>query len=72
MENIKTLFCDMPTTIAGYTVYSNADDCYTIVLNSKQSRDRNIKAYMHELSHIQNGDFEKKCSADLIEFFAHK
>lgn len=69
MENIKTLFCDMPTTVAGYTVFK--DDCYTIVLNSKLSRDKNIKSYMHELSHIQNGDFEKKCSADLIEFFAH-
>lgn len=70
MDNVKTIFCDMPTTIAGYTLVQ--DDYYTIVLNSKHSRARNIEAYQHEIEHILNRDFEKKCSADLIEFYAHR
>lgn len=70
MENIRVIFCDMPTSIGGYTILK--EDFYTIVLNSRLSRERNIESYQHEVDHILNGDFEKKCSVDLIEFFAHK
>ena len=62
--------CDMPTTIGGYTVYK--DDWYIIFLNQNLSHERNMETYRHEYNHIVSGDYEKRCSVDLIELFAHK
>lgn len=71
MDDINVKFLQLPTTVRAYVV-SNSDMTYTIVLNSALSREQNIISYAHELDHIRNGDYEKKCSADLIEFYAHK
>ena len=71
MDDINVKFLQLPTTVRAYVV-SNSDMTYTIVLNSALSREQNIIYYAHELDHIRNGDYEKKCSADLIEFYAHK
>lgn len=71
MNNIRTIFADLPNTVGGYTIATN-DDFFTIVLNQNLNFERNAETYFHELEHIKNGDFEKKCSADLIEFYAHK
>ena len=70
MDNIRTIFVDLPNTIGGYTI--SKDDFYTIVLNQNLCYERNESTYLHELDHIKNGDFDKCCSADLIELYAHK
>lgn len=67
---IRTRIADMPTTIRGFTV-PELDGSYMIVLNSRLNDEMRLKAYLHELEHIAKGDYEKSCSADLIEFFAH-
>lgn len=69
MDNVRVIFMDMPVKMKGYTILK--DDFYTIVLNSKCSTEQNRLSYYHELWHIKNGDCEKKCSVDLIEFNAH-
>lgn len=69
-DNVRTVLADMPTTINAYTILS--DDFYTVIINSRITKEKQIDAYMHELGHIRNGDFDKKCSASLIEFYAHK
>ena len=69
--DVNCCMADMPTTIPAFVV-SNADDSYTIVLNTRHSREQHLKSYAHEYHHIINGDYEKKCSADLIELWAHK
>lgn len=61
----------MPTTVSAFVV-SNADDSYTIVLNARLSHEQHLKSYAHEFNHIMNGDYEKKCSADLVELWAHR
>lgn len=66
----KVIYCDMPATIKSYVV--NKDGYYTIVINSKLSWWGQQHAFAHELAHILNRDFEKKCDVDLIEIFAHK
>lgn len=66
---VRTVVVPMPTTIKAYTVYY--EDCYTIVLNDNISYEQKRKSYLHEMEHIENNDFDKKCSADLIEFMAH-
>lgn len=70
-NNINVVYIDLPCTINSFTV-SNADMSYTIVLNSKKSHQQNLQAYLHEYRHILDGDFEKKCSADMIEIMAHQ
>ena len=71
IQDANTLLIDMPHRIKAYTV-ANKDMSYTIVINAHLSREAMLEAYKHELEHIINGDFEKKCSTNLIEFYAHK
>ena len=68
--DVNVILVDMPTSIPAYSV-ANPDLSYTIVLNSRLNYERQLRAYHHELSHIENGDFDKKCSADIIECYAH-
>lgn len=70
MENIKTVFIDMPTTIKAYTILK--DDFYTIVINAKISSDMQRMAFYHELYHIKNKDLESDMPVGMIEIFAHK
>ena len=69
LDNVRTVYCDLPNTVGGFTV-ATPDDFFTIVLNQNLSYDRNVQTYKHELEHIKNGDFDKTCSADIIEISA--
>jgi hypothetical protein len=60
----------MPTTIKAYTVNNN-DDSYTIVLNSRLSREQHLRSYHHEMLHIERGDYEKHGDIDIIEINTH-
>lgn len=71
LDNVYTRLYQMPSTIYAYTV-CNPDGSYTIIINSILSSERQLLAYAHELEHIKNGDYERKCSADFIEIQAHK
>ena len=42
------------------------------VLNDALSFEQNQKSYLHEYAHIINGDYDRKCSVDMIEIGAHK
>lgn len=64
-EDYNVVMQDLPTTIGGFT--KETDGYYTIVLNSRMTFERNQKSYIHELGHIDNGDFDKECSVDQIE-----
>lgn len=70
MDSVNVIYLDMPTTIRSYVI--NRNDFYTIVLNSRLNFEQNNASYEHELQHIKNGDYEKKCSVSMIEFMAHK
>lgn len=70
MENVRTIYCDLPTSIGGFTV-ATADDYFTIVINQNLSYYKNLETYKHELNHIKQGDFDKRCSAGLLEIISH-
>lgn len=70
-NNINVKYIDLPCSVRSYVV-ANDDMTYTIVLNSRLSYQQNALSYAHECRHISNGDYEKKCSVDLIEIVAHK
>ncbi len=67
---IHSILAQLPNHIKAYTV-ANPDMSFTIVLNSALSYEQNKKSYLHEYMHIINGDYDKKCSIDVIEFNAH-
>ena len=52
-------------------VVLNEDDSYTIFIESTLSREEQQNAFLHAMGHIYNHDFEKECSADLLEIIAH-
>ncbi len=68
--DVNTILVNLPNTISAYTVY-NLDMSYTIVLNARLNYERQLLAYHHEMKHIENGDYDKQCSVDLIECYAH-
>ncbi len=49
----------------------NHDGSITVILNSRDSHERQIKAYQHELKHIEKRDFEKH-DVQEIENQAHE
>ncbi len=57
-DDIFTYYTDMPATIRSFVV-SNNDTNFTIILNAKLGREQQLKAYLHEMDHIRNGDYEK-------------
>lgn len=63
-------FLDMPYTIHG-AVRGNEDGSYTILLNSRDTRERNLKAYQHELGHILRDDLHSEEDVQVIEARAH-
>lgn len=60
----------MPGRIRSYVV--RKDDFYTIVINEALSQEARMKAYRHELDHIEQGDFDSDESTGLIEIRAHE
>ena len=69
MEEINVQIMDMDTMIPEHLV-KNADDSYTIFLNARLSRDRQLKSYCHALKHIKEYDFNKM-NVQEIEWEAH-
>ena len=70
MEDVFVRYMELPTTVRSFVV-ANKDMTYTVILNCKLSHGQNLISYQHELDHILRGDYERKCSVDLIEINAH-
>ena len=60
----------LPGKIQSFVVYK--DDFYTIVVNECLNQNARMRAYRHELDHIENGDFESDLPTGMIEIRAHK
>lgn len=52
------------------SISKNEDGTYSIFLNSKLSREDNIKSYYHALRHILGEDFDK-ANVNIVEQEAH-
>ena len=71
IPDVNCVLADLPHSIKAFTRKNN-NFSYTIVLNSRYTHEQHIISYQHELEHIKNKDYEKKCGADVIEFWAHQ
>ena len=68
-ENITVRLMDLPMGVGGFTCLK--DDWYTIIINANMSERLRKEKYEAEMKHIRDGDFQKRCSADLIEVYSH-
>lgn len=68
-EDIKIIIYQLPPNIKACTV--EVDGYYTIIVNDNLSPQVRFTEYLHELNHINNGDFSKDETADKIETLAH-
>ena len=60
-------FVDFPGCSCGGVILLNEDGTYTILLNSRLSRQQNKDSLIHELNHIKNGDFYRDIPIKQIE-----
>ena len=65
------IYClPIPGRIQSYVV--KKDDFYTIIIDESLSPEARMKAYRHELEHIESGDFDSEEDTGIIEIRAHK
>lgn len=60
-------FVDFPVCSCGGAILLNEDGTYTILLNSRLTRQQNADSLIHELNHIKNGDFYRDIPIKQIE-----
>lgn len=69
MENINVVLIDLDTMI-GESICHNADDSYTVFLNSRWSAEEQRYCLQHAFDHVRHRDFEKH-DVQKIEAEAH-
>ena len=62
---------DLPHDIHGLTTIAD-DGSYIILLNARDSRERNRQSYLHELKHIEHEDLYCAESSDTLEYDRHQ
>ena len=72
-EHVQVHIVDwLPLTVSGFTVMtSDNEDFYCILLNGKLGQNTLMKAYNHEIDHINHHDFDSMYTADQIESMRH-
>lgn len=65
--NVKVV--PLPHDVKGFVAESCGE--YTVLLNSHCSFEQNQKTYLHELEHIEYGDFQEAAVGE-IETIRHK
>lgn len=68
-EEIYVRLMPLPMSVGAFTVLK--DGVFTIIVNSNLSPEAQLREHNREMDHIRRGDFDKRCSADLIEIYAH-
>lgn len=68
--DFNIVLIDVDTEI-GETICKNADDSYTIFINSRQSLDMQRYCINHAFAHVRNDDWSKH-DVQEIEHEAHK
>lgn len=66
METIIIRYMDLPCKFHGF-VRRDAEGDYNIYINSKLSFDMQQKTIEHEVSHIENGDFDSESDIREVE-----
>ena len=73
MNEVRTIYVEMPPAIKGYLVkmFDDGEDYYTIVINPCYNREQQLETYEHELRHLKCYDLDDFCDVDVIERMRH-
>ena len=73
MNNIEIVInkASLPDSINGCTVFDD-DHAYKIYINDTLSPDEQAAAFLHEMLHVWNNDFNSNEAADHIEKNTHE
>lgn len=73
MEQIRVLEVDMPLSVKGFVkrITEEEGDFYTICINSSLSNEMKYFTIVHELTHINEGDFFNSAPVGLLERERH-
>lgn len=66
MDNIITRYLELPPGIRAFTVRDRNGD-YNIYINAHLSAEACFLAYIHELNHINSGDFDSLENIHFLE-----
>ena len=69
MDNVYVYFTELPPHIN--EMVAPGVDGYTVYISTRLSMDKCISSYMHSLSHIANGDFDRDIDVQEIEYMRH-
>ena len=72
-EYINVQFFQFPSGIHGAST-ANEDNGFTIFIDPRDTYEKQLEAYNHEMEHIRNGDFDSVCdkTARKVELGAHR
>ena len=70
IDNLIVRVMDLPVRVRAFTSYD--DGVYNMYLNARHSYEALLSAYDHEMSHIQNNDFEGELNVDRVENKMHR
>lgn len=71
MEYVSVIVVDwLPAACAGLSV-KNPDNGYTILINAHLSAEKQFQAYLHEMQHIDDRDFDYMFDVDELESIRH-
>lgn len=73
MKEYRTIYMNMPVSIKGFVIkcFDDGEDYYTVVLNPAYNWEQQRDTYEHEIRHIECGDLEGFCDADMVEMLRH-
>lgn len=74
METIKVFYVDFPSSQRGLTAYGydeNGELFYTIFLNARLNVEQQCASYWHEISHVDNHDFNEMVPLQDLEAKRH-
>lgn len=69
--DIHTYITDFPYTVHEAILPEPDPDCYSVYINARDSREKQLEAYRHAIQHAVNDDFEKS-DVQEIEADAHE
>lgn len=69
MDDVYVYFAELPPHIN--EIITPCPDGYTVYISTRLSMDERISTYMHALSHITSGDFDRELDVQEIEYMRH-
>ena len=69
-DEINVYLVDLPHEVHE-CVRENTDNTYTVVVNARDCRERQIESVNHAIRHIEEDDFREEVDVNNLEFDRH-